>query len=75
MRERPSGLIVVKRASMYNDECFPEASVNDPRRADLVAKSEMSACLFCDDISAIVMGPTGTACRTVLPWRCLRAIK
>jgi len=60
---------------MYNDECFPEASVKEPRRADLVASSEMSACLFSDDISAIVMGLPAVRTSTVLLWRCLRAIK
>jgi hypothetical protein len=34
---------------MYNDDCLPDASVNDPCRADLVASSEMSARLSsCD---------------------------
>jgi hypothetical protein len=35
---------------MYNDDCLPDASVNDPRRADRAASSETSARLSCCDI-------------------------
>src|ERR1044071_6926218 len=37
---RPSGLIVVMRASMYSEDCRPDANVNVPRLADRVARSE-----------------------------------
>jgi hypothetical protein len=50
MSARPSGLIVVKRASMYNDDCLPDASVNDPRRADRAASNEINARLSCCDM-------------------------
>ena len=45
MSDNPSGLIVVNRASMYNDDCFPEARVKEPRRAERLASSETSLCL------------------------------
>src|SRR4051794_24362245 len=36
----PSGLIVVIRASMYSEDCRPDANVNEPRFADRVARRE-----------------------------------
>jgi hypothetical protein len=36
---------------MYNDDCLPDDNVNEPRRADLSARSVMSACLSFDDIA------------------------
>src|SRR5436190_14384007 len=50
MSASPSGLIVVRRASMYKDDCLPDASVNDPRRVDRAASNEMSAPWSDDDI-------------------------
>src|SRR6185437_16748190 len=37
MTDRPSGLIVVMRASMYSEDCRPDANVNVPRFADRTA--------------------------------------
>jgi hypothetical protein len=42
---------------MYNDDCLPDASVNDPRRADLAASSEISARL--SDCDILELGSVG----------------
>jgi hypothetical protein len=46
---------------MYNDDCLPDARVKDPRRADLVASSEMSACLSSWDMRADAEKVSGCA--------------
>src|SRR5215208_6034509 len=65
--DSPSGLIVVSRASMYTEDCRPEASVNEPRRGERGARRASSAFLSLADMCGDEQSDEGGLPKTGMP--------